>query len=190
MASDRDIWKDFFYKRSGTITVNEVRTRAWCPGKDWSICGVLTPKKFWAHELLERNRVLCEGGFRLPSAFVCQPCALLAGIFLCPQVKLVPSCLQHVLASHMLCSITLVSGEIWEQNAVFLLNSPWKSYPFLLGKAACRDAESQAVWGGYSPEIYTFEYCSYSEHPNAEKPEHIMQLLTLIRFKIILNIKQ
>lgn len=46
--------------------------------------------------------------------------------------------------------------KLTEQNAVFFPDSPWKSYPFFSGKlAAGRDAECQAVWGRYSPEIYT-----------------------------------
>lgn len=62
MASELDFWKDLREKWCNG-KVNEVRAKGRCPGKDWMICESLTPKKFWAHQPLERNRVLCMEGF-------------------------------------------------------------------------------------------------------------------------------
>lgn len=48
-----------------------------------SLVELWSPKKFWTHWFLERNRVLCIGGFAPPRVFVLKAYALLSVIFCC-----------------------------------------------------------------------------------------------------------
>lgn len=132
----------FIGERSGTITTNEVRARAWCPGNDWRIWGFLTL-----------------------------------------QV------LQPILTPRVLCSITLVQGEIHRSKMLcFAQILPEKVIPS--SRRVIPSASSQRCWISSSvrqvfPRDLHFQHHSSAEHPRAEKPEHIMQPLTLIRFKIL-----
>lgn len=75
------------------------------------------------------------------------------------------------------------------------MNSPWikkKNNKFGKIPAGMLNAKNVRGWGRYSSKTDVISIAAIlgtQMYRKPMKPEHIMQLLTLIRFKIILNIK-